>query len=88
MMKYSTLFSLCALLGLVGGGTGTLSLTYNGLCLARLTPLWDGGEGSLFVSLPTPIKPKNGQKISMKALYCVNYIKSRFKMYIVYLLLL
>ena len=60
MMKYSTLFSLCALLGLVGGGTGTLSLTYNGLCLARLTPLWDGGEGSLFVSLPTPIKPKNG----------------------------
>ena len=73
---------------MVGEGNGTLSLTYNGLCLARLTPFWDGGEGSLFVSLPTPIKPKNGQKISMKALYSVLYIKSSFKMYIVYLLLL
>ena len=52
MMKYSTLFSLCALLGLVGGGTGTLSLTYNGLCLARLPLFGDGGEGSLFAPFP------------------------------------
>ena len=88
MMKYSTLFSLCALLGLVGGGTGTLSLTYNGLGLARLTLLWDGGEGRPFVSLPTPIKPKIGQKILMKALSSILYITSSFKINIVYLLLL
>ena len=59
---------------MVGGGTGTLSLTYNGLGLARLTLLWDGGEGRPFVSLPTPIKPKNGQKILMKVFYSVLYI--------------
>ena len=70
------------------GGTGTLSLTYNGLGLARLTLLWDGGEGRPFVSLPTPIKPKIGQKILMKALSSVLYITSSFKIYVVYLLLL
>ena len=48
---------LCSLFGMVGEGTGTLSLTYNGFCLACLP----GGEGSLFVPFPNSIKPKNGQ---------------------------
>ena len=79
LFRFNLLYVIfCALLGLVGGGTGTLSLTYNGLCLARLTPLWDGGEGSLFVSLPTPIKPKNGQKITMKTLSSVLYISINY----------
>ena len=75
--RFNIILTLCTL-GLGGGGTGTLSLTYNGLCLARLTPLWDGGEGSLFVSLPTPIKPKNGQKITMKTLCSVLYISINY----------
>ena len=53
-----------------------LSHTYNGLGLARLTLLWDGGEGRPFVSLPTLIKPKNGQKILMKVFYSVLYFNN------------